>query len=348
MSLRKKKAEIKRLISSFEREADKFHDLIFSLFYVTDDEAVDNRRFKSPNHVIMLWQYYGKIEGQDGIEDFMENLRGSDLQWGIRGAKLSAFAVIEGETCALFVRMAKRAGSLFNEKESFALKSRVVSEIQKSDEDGASNPTAAVNDNEMAVWLNYLLYYISKVSPGKERLKRVEPDPFSLSLLALEALLENPKIEKVDKSLSRVEEVNFKVALSFPGEKRGYVSNVVDLLKVNLGKDQVFYDFDYQSQLARPDLDTLLQSIYRHNCDLVVVFLCKEYAEKEWCGLEWRAVKDIIKSKETERVMFVRFDDVQMEGVFSIDGYIDANHFSEAEVSKFILERVELVCSEIA
>lgn len=147
----------------------------------------------------------------------------------------------------------------------------------------------------------------------------------------------------MDKSLSRVEDINFKVALSFPGEKRGYVSNVVDLLKASLGKDQVFYDFDYQSQLARPDLDTLLQNIYRDNCDLVAVFLCKEYSEKEWCGLEWRAAREIIRSKNNERIMFIRFDDAKIEGVFSIDGYIDANHFSESEICKFILERVELV-----
>ncbi|MDP1539165.1 MAG: TIR domain-containing protein [Moraxellaceae bacterium] len=344
MSLRKKKNEIERLISSFEREADKFHDLTFSLFYVTHEGPVDNRKFKSPNHTIMLWQYYGKIKPQGGAEKFVENLKHSDLKWGVRGAQLSAFAVIEGESCALFARMAKRAGSLFNEKEASVLKSRVVSEIQESEKDGVSKPTAAVNGNEMAVWLSYLLYYISKVSPGKDKLERIEPDPFSLSLLALENLLVSPRVEKIDKSMSRVDEINFKVALSFPGEKRGYVSNVVDSLKANLGKDQVFYDFDYQSQLARPDLDIMLQNIYRNNCELVVVFLCKEYSEKEWCGLEWRAVRDIIKSKESERIMFVRFDGAHTEGVFSIDGYIDANHFSEVEVSRFILERVGLVC----
>ncbi len=42
--------------------------------------------------------------------------------------------------------------------------------------------------------------------------------------------------------------------------------------------------------------------------------------------------------------MFVRFDDAPIDGVFSIDGYIDANRFSENEVSKFILERVNLIC----
>jgi len=344
MSLRKKKTELRRLISSFEREADNFHDITFSLFYVTDKGPVDNRHFKSPNHTIMLWQYYGKIEPQGGAEKFVNNLKHSDLQWGLKGAELSAFAVIEGDSCSLFSRMAKRAGSLFNDKESSVLKSRVVGDIQESEKDGISKPTAAVNDNEMAVWLNYLLYYISKVSPGKDQLKRIEPDPYSLSLLALEALIENPKIEKVDTSFSNVDQINFKVAVSFPGERRGYVSKVVDSLRGKLGKDQVFYDYDYQSQLACPDLDTKLQNIYRNNSDLVVVFLCKEYSEKSWCGLEWRAVRDIIKSKENERIMFVRFDNAQIDGVFSIDGYIDANHFPESEVAKFILEKITLIC----
>lgn len=342
MSLRKNKGEIKRLIAAFEREADKFHDLTFSLLYLSDDGAINNRVFRSPNHIIMLWQYYGKILPQVGVRELVNSVKGSDLRWGVRGAKLSVFAVIEGDSCALFGRMAKRAGRLFNEKESSVLKSRVVSDVQESEKDGVSIPTAVVNDNEMAVWLNYLLYYTSKVSPGKDKLSRIEPDPFALSLIALERLLESPRIEKADKSMSRIEELNFKVALSFPGEKRDYVSKIVRSLKESLGKDQIFYDFDYQSQLARPDLDTLLQNIYRNNCDLIVVFLCKEYAEKEWCGLEWRAVRDIIKSKECDRIMFVRFDNAPIDGVFSIDGYIDANHFSEVEISKFILERVEL------
>lgn len=205
-----------------------------------------------------------------------------------------------------------------------------------------ASPAAAVNTDDMAIWLNFLLYYLSKVNPEKEKMRRIEPDPYSLSLLALEDLLENPKVEKVDKSLAKVDQINFKVALSFPGEHRGYVSKVVGVLKEHLGKDQVFYDYDYQSQLAIPNLDAMLQNIYRNNSDLVVVFLCKEYSEKEWCGLEWRAVRDMIKSKESGRIMFVRFDDSKVEGVFSIDGYIDAKQFSETQVASFILERVQL------
>lgn len=342
MSLRKKKPEIKRLISAFEREADKFHEVSFSVFYVTDKGPINSRKFISPNHTIMLWQYYGKIEPENGAERLLQNLKDSDLQWGLRGAKLSALAVVEGESCGLFCRMAKRAGNLFNEKESSTVKSRVVEDILEAEKDGISTPAVAVNSNEMAIWLNYLLYYVSKVNPGKEKGQKIEPDPFSLSLLALEDLLETPRIEKADKSLSKVNEINFKVALSFPGEHRTYVSKVTDILRASLGKDQVFYDYDYQSQLAIPNLDAMLQNIYRHNSNLVVVFLCKEYAEKEWCGLEWRAVRDIIKSKDNDKIMFIRFDSEEIDGVFSIDGYIDANKHPEEKIAQFILERVQL------
>lgn len=95
----------------------------------------------------------------------------------------------------------------------------------------------------------------------------------------------------------RVEEMRFKVALSFPGEKREYVADVASEVKKHLGRDAVFYDMDFTAQLARPNLDTLLQRIYLDNSDLVVVFLCADYENKEWCGLECRAIREKIKSK---------------------------------------------------
>ena len=108
-------------------------------------------------------------------------------------------------------------------------------------------------------------------------------------------------------------------------------------------KDSIFYDYDYQSQLSSVDLDIRLQNIYRNHSKLVVVFLCKEYSEKDWCRLEWRAIRDIIKSKDKDKIMFVRFDNANIDGVFSVDGYIDAERFSEKEVSNFILEKLSLI-----
>lgn len=240
-----------------------------------------------------------------------------------------------------FVRMATRASHLFDEEDSRFIKSRVVSEIQEREKQAkAGQPVAAVNGNPIAVWLNFLLYHLSLTGPGRDRAQKIDPDPFSLSLLALERLQSDWSIGKIDRSVTPLPNVKFRVAVSFPGEHRSYVAAVVDSLRVPLGSDGIFYDFDYQAQLARPNLDTLLQGIYRNQTDLIVVFLAAAYAEKEWCGLEWRAIRDIIKSKQDERVMFVRMDDGEVDGVFSIDGYIDGSSNDPITVAGHVLTRL--------
>ena len=76
------------------------------------------------------------------------------------------------------------------------------------------------------------------------------------------------------------------------------------------------------------------------------MFLCKEYAKKQWCGLEWRAIRDIIKSKEDDRLMFVRFDDAPIDGIFSIDGYIDGRVFGTKEIANFIINRLDTLSNK--
>ena len=112
-----------------------------------------------------------------------------------------------------------------------------------------------------------------------------------------EAGLVDPSFVGEGRPPGRVEEMRFKVALSFPGEKREYVAAVAAELKKRLGREAVFYDKDFTAQLARPNLDTLLQRIYLNNSDLVVVFLCGDYEKKRWCGIEWHAIRNITKNK---------------------------------------------------
>lgn len=145
-----------------------------------------------------------------------------------------------------------------------------------------------------------------------------------------------------DRPPGRVEEMRFRVALSFPGEKREYVAAVASEVKTRLGQDAVFYDKDYTAQLARPNLDTLLQRIYLNNSDLVVVFLCSDYERKEWCGLEWRAIRTIIKNKNDHAIMFMRFDGADVSGSMSIDGYVDLEEHTPVQAARMIVERARL------
>ena len=135
---------------------------------------------------------------------------------------------------------------------------------------------------------------------------------------------------------------SFEVALSFPGEIRPLVEQIALELERRIGPNSYFYDNNYVSQLARPSLDTLLQDIYRNRSKLVVVFLSGDYQKKNWCGIEFRAIKEIIMERDHSRVMFIRTDDGSVDGVLKTDGYVDARRFSPSDLASFIHERAIL------
>src|SRR5207245_1112695 len=130
----------------------------------------------------------------------------------------------------------------------------------------------------------------------------------------------------------------------FPSRVKGAITwpQLLGEVKKRLGQGAVFYDKDFTAQLARPNLDTLLQRIYLTNSDLVVVFLCSDYERKQWCGLEWRAIRTIIKNKNDRAIMFMRFDGADVSGSMSIDGYVDLGEHTPLQAARMIVERVRL------
>lgn len=148
------------------------------------------------------------------------------------------------------------------------------------------------------------------------------------------------------RSLGNAVNVNthiFDVALSFPGELRHIVEPIARELERRIGPNSYFYDNNYTAQLARPSLDTLLQDIYGNRSRLIVVFLSADYQNKRWCGIEFRAIREIIHNKDHQKVMYVRMDDGSVDGVFQTDGYVDGRRYSAGEIAAFIEERVGLL-----
>jgi hypothetical protein len=132
----------------------------------------------------------------------------------------------------------------------------------------------------------------------------------------------------------------FRVALSFAGENRGFVEQVAERLRLILGPDAIFYDNWYEPELARLNLDTYLQRIYHDEAELIVLFLCRNYTQKEWCGLEWRAIRDLIKRKQ-DNIMPCIFENVELPGFLSIDGYLPLKGLQPIETADCIVERLE-------
>ena len=134
----------------------------------------------------------------------------------------------------------------------------------------------------------------------------------------------------------------FRIALSFPGEHRPFVEQVAKRLASHVGQDRVLYDKYYEAEFARPDLDTYLQRLYHDESELIAVFLCADYERKEWCGLEWRALRDLIKRRKTSAIMPLRFDNTEIPGLFSTDGYVWIGNRTPHEVADVILQRLQI------
>ena len=138
----------------------------------------------------------------------------------------------------------------------------------------------------------------------------------------------------------------FKIGLSFPGEKRDYVRKVADKLREQYGEQGILYDDYHRVHFACKSLDQFLPPMYRDDCELVVVFLCKDYIHKRWCQLEWRHIQALIKDlRDAKRVMFYLCDDnIDFSGLDgfdpNVDGSLPIGNKRPAIVATEILERL--------
>jgi hypothetical protein len=134
--------------------------------------------------------------------------------------------------------------------------------------------------------------------------------------------------------------LRFDVALSYPREHAALVDAVAKSLATQLGHERVFYDKHFEEDLARMNLDTYLEEIYGTQSELIVVFLCAEYERKEWCGLEWRVLRDLVKKHRDSGIMPLRLDDTEIEGILSIDSFLDIQGRDPKSIAVSILKRL--------
>jgi hypothetical protein len=328
--------ELRRLRRDFDRAASRYSDLTLSISFVQDSEWSETSPYRKPNHAIPLWQYLGNATAETAA-DFIQF---PHTPYGFVGARLTAFGIIEGADSDLFRRMALRAGSLIPSEAVEIMDTAILDNVVDRSQPG--KPVFSTNSNALAIWLNYTLVCLSLYQPERIQDGRLSVDPYAASLVALDVLLKGAKGSEPERGPTDGQrhvllDRTFDVALSFPGERRDYVAKVAMGLR---GQGvEVFYDRFFEPELAVLNLDALLQKVYHERSKLIVVFLCEEYPKKEWCGLEWRAIRDIIKS-HPERIMLLRFDSVVLDGVFSLDGYVDLRGRSPRETVKLIRRRV--------
>lgn len=145
------------------------------------------------------------------------------------------------------------------------------------------------------------------------------------------------------------ENKRFKIAFSFPGEYRDIVCQIAKGVAEVFSEERILYDWFHRAEFARPNLDVYLQNLYTNESELIVVFICAEYNRKKWCGIEWRALRELLNSKEADhRILFVKCGEGDVDGVFgTIDGYIDSMQVSTRDIIADIILRYNSIVNSL-
>jgi tetratricopeptide (TPR) repeat protein len=132
----------------------------------------------------------------------------------------------------------------------------------------------------------------------------------------------------------------FRIALSFAGEKREFVEQVADILAGRFGETEILYDMYHEAEFSRARLGRYLPKLYHEESDLVVAVFCRDYPRKQWCGLEWDAIFDLLKQRRESEVMLSRFDGATVEGLYSDAGFTELDDKTPEQAARLILERL--------
>jgi tetratricopeptide (TPR) repeat protein len=137
-----------------------------------------------------------------------------------------------------------------------------------------------------------------------------------------------------------MESKRFRIALSYAGEKRIFVEQVAAILARRFDEAKILYDKYHEAEFSRARLGRYLPRLYHEESELVVVVVCRDYPHKEWCGLEWDAIFDLLKQRREGEVMLTRFDHASVEGLYSDAGFIELDDKTPEQAARLILERL--------
>ncbi|HEY0348506.1 MAG TPA: hypothetical protein VGC60_10185, partial [Pyrinomonadaceae bacterium] len=134
----------------------------------------------------------------------------------------------------------------------------------------------------------------------------------------------------------------FRIAFSFAGEKRDFVSKVAAILAERFGEEKILYDKYHEAEFARYDLGIYLPKLYRDESDLIVAVLCKDYDQKEWAGWEWMAIHAQLTKRQGSHIMLTRFDRAHVDGLFDAAAFVELDDKTPGQAARLILQRLAI------
>ncbi|MDA3076804.1 TIR domain-containing protein [Campylobacter sp. JMF_04 NA10] len=137
--------------------------------------------------------------------------------------------------------------------------------------------------------------------------------------------------------MESLEKHEYDIAVSFAGENREYVEQVVRALQ-NYGVN-VFYDKDKKVEKQGKDLFEYFPDVFINKAKYIVIFISEYYKEKVWTKHEFNSIKErILKSKED--IFLIKFDKTDLLGISKTKYYINANENTPIEVADILVRKI--------
>jgi hypothetical protein len=144
------------------------------------------------------------------------------------------------------------------------------------------------------------------------------------------------------QATSDLSEKRFRVAFSFPGEKREFVGKVASILAERFGREAILYDEFHKVEFPSYDLASLLSRVFDEEVALVVAIVSGDYDKKQWVGLDLEEVLSLTERHGSDRVMLCRFGGVLPLGLSPAE-YVALDHMTPQDFVALILQRLATI-----
>jgi hypothetical protein len=142
----------------------------------------------------------------------------------------------------------------------------------------------------------------------------------------------------ISKRIVKSRDFEFDVALSFAGRDRRLVEEIARyLVDCDI---RVFYDEFFADDLWGKDLFQHLQGIYRDKARYCLIFVSKAYKGGVWPKHELRQAQERSLRAESEYILPVLIEDVDLPGLNTTTGYVDARKKPAFYIAGLILRKL--------
>ena len=197
----------------------------------------------------------------------------------------------------------------------------------------------------------YFDAHAKEFSAGVEQLllSHTAVQPFGIAFLSVKPVIESvvsqrpslpqPVIAKIEGVQDRGFE--FDVALSFAGTERQMADKLARIIR-DAGF-HIFYDDFYPEHLWGKNLVDLFDRIYRKDSRYCVIFVSKDYVEREWTNHERQCAQArVLKERGAEYVLPVQVDKTELPGMPPTIGYLSIERYSIEVVAEMLLKKLRV------